>query len=209
LVDDVLGYVQGLWHQFELSVDVNYPLDQESSGGVLNLSLHLIQVVWIHQATVFLLPHVLVDLLREFRDALWISKIELVRQCHIFHLIFPPFNDSLFENFRHCFCLEVFNLGVRGDCGPVQLVYCILGVFLVGSLQLAGTLLVLQRQIKLIVTFFLVCLNLTLRFLGTDRVGIHTVLRVEVAHHMGSILFIWDLNALVVVRGLQEVVTFL
>ena len=66
LIDQEDGHVEGLRQQAEFAMHVDDPLNEESSRRVLNLTLHLLQVVVFHHALFLSSDHVLINLLREF-----------------------------------------------------------------------------------------------------------------------------------------------
>ena len=66
----------------ELPMDIDDPLDQESSRSVSDFGLDLWDVLEVNHVRTFLLYHRLKDLLSVFGDALRVSHVELVTQRH-------------------------------------------------------------------------------------------------------------------------------
>ena len=65
--------------------------------------MDFLKVFGINLIRLLFISHVIVDLLSEFRNVLWISEIKLVRKGHILHFLFFPCLNSFFENFRNRF----------------------------------------------------------------------------------------------------------
>ena len=65
LVNDMGCHVETLRSQSEFPVDIYNPLQEEGSGGVLDLCLHLAEVIGINHVLLFLLQVRQVDILRE------------------------------------------------------------------------------------------------------------------------------------------------
>ena len=96
-------HVEGFWKESEFAVDVDNPFNEEGSGCVLDLGLYFLEVVGVNHAGGLLADHILVDLLRELRDVLWVSEIEFVRERHIFHRFLFPGLNALLKYFLHRF----------------------------------------------------------------------------------------------------------
>jgi hypothetical protein len=84
-------------------MDIDYPLDQESSWSVLDLcaQLHLGQVVGSQLHSNLLCPHRFENLVLVLCDELRVSHVELVCKTHFFHLRFPSLLESLFKEARY------------------------------------------------------------------------------------------------------------
>ena len=90
-VNDKNSDIESLGLQPELSMHVDYPLDEERPASVLDLSrqLHLLQIVLIHLKVSFHFAHVLVDIICELGYHLRVSNLQLVRKDHFLAHV-PP-----------------------------------------------------------------------------------------------------------------------
>jgi hypothetical protein len=141
LVDEVGRDIEALRLEAELPVDIDDPLQEEGPGRVLDLGLHLAQVVHRHHALHLLFPHARVDLLGKLRHALWVIEFENVLLRHGLALGLLVISETLLELFLDAASVVLGRFFVRGF-GAVVLhmsrVY--LGHLDVNHLQLLGRL---------------------------------------------------------------------
>ena len=107
LIDDVDGHVQAFWSQSEFSVNINDPLNQKGSGGILNFCLDFLQIIWVYHLLDLVFEHGLINITRELREHLWITVVKLVTQWKSLHLVSLVFLFSLSENLGNRFLLSV------------------------------------------------------------------------------------------------------
>ena len=97
LVDEVSGHVEALWLQSEFAVDVNDPLQEEGSRGVLDLGLNCLKVVDWYHVLELLLSHPVIDFLSEFDYACWVVKLFGILIGHIFLFSFFVFFETVLK----------------------------------------------------------------------------------------------------------------
>ena len=82
-------------------MDVDYPLNQESSRLNFDLCLMLLQEVSLQSKFGVLVSQIVENSISKFRDLLRVSNIELVLEVHVFGYLLFVSCDTLFEFFSH------------------------------------------------------------------------------------------------------------
>ena len=85
-IDDEDGDIESFGKKAELAVNIDDPLDQESSASVFDLSgrLNLVEVFSIDLHEILFNADVFVDISGEFSHHLRVSDLELICENHIF-----------------------------------------------------------------------------------------------------------------------------
>lgn len=100
-VNDVDSDIEGLRLKSKLPMDIDDPLDEEGTAGILDLSRHLDsrEVVGIHLKLDLLLAHVLVDLLGQLCHHLGVANLKLVCEDHTLAHGAAPLGEALLVGF--------------------------------------------------------------------------------------------------------------
>lgn len=113
-VDNEYSQVEGLGHQAELAVNINNPLHEEGSAGVLDFSLDLDlrEIVRVDTQLLFLCTQILKNLCSIFRDLLGISHLNLVTEGDNSPALLAISQQSLLELFSNLrsFVAALFSL---------------------------------------------------------------------------------------------------
>jgi hypothetical protein len=90
-------HVKAFWLQSEFPVHVDDPLEEEGPGGVLDLGLHLLEVVYRHHVLHLFLAHNLIDVLCKFDYALGVIELLSVLLRHFLLFLLLVFSETLSE----------------------------------------------------------------------------------------------------------------
>jgi hypothetical protein len=87
VIDQEHSHVKSLGHETEFAVNIDNPLDQESSGSVFDFSgqLNFRKIVWLQLEAFFAFAHICEYLCRKLSHVLRISHVELICESHLLH----------------------------------------------------------------------------------------------------------------------------
>jgi len=94
LIDDVRSHVEAFRSQSEFSMDINNPLEEESSRGVFDFCLNVDEVICINHIFLFFSKVRLVDILRELSDCERIVVSILIAFRNILEVFFLLLSNS-------------------------------------------------------------------------------------------------------------------
>ncbi len=109
--------IESLWLKAEFTMHIDDPLNQETSWGVSNFSLDLLNIFEVNHVRFLLLNHRLKDFLCIFGKVLWISHIKLVAQRHGLLNIFLVGINSFLDFFLQCISGLIARIRGYQDCG--------------------------------------------------------------------------------------------
>lgn len=96
-IDNANGHIQGFREQSELAMYINYPLNQECTGSVLNFTWKLdnLKVIRINLVNNFFFTHSSECIMGILRHELRVSDIELIAHSQSFEQVFSVLLHSL------------------------------------------------------------------------------------------------------------------
>lgn len=113
-INDVNCHIERLRLESELPVNVNNPLNEESTAGILDLgwNLNLREVVRANLELNFLFAHVVVYVLGHLGHHLRVANVEGIREDHTLSHSTAPLSESILEGFGDRYTIRSLGLAL-------------------------------------------------------------------------------------------------